>query len=146
MTPSGCTNSPTPTCLGGTDSVIKAWATGSYASNSTYATDVTNGQNNTGVLANLSQTGGNTTPVAAFCSSMHYGGYHDWFLPSKNELHYVLNLNSTQNGGNLGGFQPFSYWASTEDSAGFAWVQNIGDGEVGGVKTNGAYVRCVRIY
>ena len=118
------------TGAGGTDGAptLMVWATGTYASNSTHATDVTNGQNNTGVLANLLQTGGNTTPAAAWCSGMTYGGYHDWFLPSKNELNYVLYLNSTQKGGNLGGFQSSSYWSSTENNATIAWGQIFDNG------------------
>ena len=54
VTPGGCTDEIC-TGAGGTDSAqLSVWATGGYASNSTHATDLTNGQNNTGVLANLS--------------------------------------------------------------------------------------------
>ena len=148
VTPGGCTDEIC-TGAGGTDGAPThmVWATGTYAGNSTHATDVTNGQNNTGVLANLLQTGGNTTPAAAWCSGMNYGGYHDWFLPSKNELNYVLYLNSTQKGGNLGGFQSSGYWSSTEYGASGAWFQHFGSGGQGGSsKTNTFYVRCVRLY
>ena len=148
VTPGGCTDEIC-TGAGGTDGAPTqhVWATGAYTSNSTHAADLTNGQNNTGVLANLLQTGGNTTPAAAWCSGMNYGGYHDWFLPSKNELNYVLYLNSTQKGGNLGGFQSFAYWSSTEGNAGGAWDQNFGAGNQNlPSKTLNAYVRCVRIY
>jgi len=148
VTPGGCTDEIC-TGAGGTDGAPTqhVWATGTYASNSTHATDVTNGQNNTGVLANLLQTGGNTTPAAAWCSNMNYGGYHDWFLPSKNELNYVLYLNSTQKGGNLGGFQSSGYWSSTQNNALNAWGQNFSFGnQFINVKGSSTYVRCARIY
>jgi hypothetical protein len=148
VTPGGCKDEIC-TGAGGTDGALTqhVWATGGYASNSTHATDLTNGQNNTGVLANLLQTGGNTTPAAAWCSNMNYGGYHDWFLPSKNELNYVLYLNSTQKGGNLGGFQSSKYWSSTQRGAVDAWIQDFSNGAQGSINdTNSDYVRCARIY
>ena len=149
VTPGGCTDEIC-TGAGGTDGAPtqQAWATGTYASHSTQATDVTNGQNNTGVLVHLLQTGGNTTPAAAWCSGMNYGGYHDWFLPSTNELDYVLYKNSTQKGGNLGGFQSSWYWSSTENFVNVAWYQLFSNGAQSfNLKSNpNGYVRCVRIY
>ena len=146
VTPGGCTDEIC-TGAGGADSVQLAWATGTYASNSTHTTDPTNGQNNTGVLVGLLQTGGNTTPAAAWCSGMNYGGYHDWFLPSTNELNIVIYPNSTQKGGNLGGFQSDDYWSSVEAFVGSAWYKYFVNGGLGNnAKTGTSYVRCVRIY
>jgi len=78
---------------------------------------------------------------------MNYGGYHDWFLPSKNELNYVLYKNSIQQGGLLGGFQSFDYWSSTEGDASNAWIEDfINVPQLLNLKGQPQYVRCVRIY
>jgi hypothetical protein len=141
VTPSGCT---TETCTGagGADSETEAWATGYYASNSTGATNATNGKANTAAIVALAST----TPAALWCSGMNYGGYNDWYLPSYEELNYVLyNNNAT-----LGGFHPSNYWSSTEYDAGNAWAQDFNSGSGGpqysDTKTFSIYVRCVRSY
>ena len=142
--PSGCTDSSTTTCVGGTDSVLKTWATGTWATNPMHVTNWNDGRANTMTLANLPQTGGNTTPAANFCANMNYGGYRDWFLPSTNELNVVLYVNRAA----LGGFNELSgYWSSTGSRAYGAWGQSFGGGAQGTNRTTlGGYVRCVRTY
>lgn len=142
--PSGCTDASATTCVGGTDSVLKAWATGTYATNPMHVTNWNDGKANTMTLANLPQTGGNTTPAANFCANMNYGGYRDWFLPSTNELNAVLYVNREA----LGGFNELSgYWSSTGSRAYGAWGQGFGNGAQGTNRTTlGGYVRCVRTY
>ena len=83
---------------------------------------------------------------------MNYGGYHDWFLPSYNELNYVLynnmSFSATPPAGKIGGFQSNTYWSSTEEDAGDAWGQWFGNGSyfVTAKWFSGKNVRCVRIY
>ena len=47
-----------------------------------------------------------------------YGGYTDWFLPSRDELHLLY-----QNKGDIGGFASDRYWSSSETSAVGPWNQ-----------------------
>jgi chondroitin AC lyase len=44
------------------------------------------------------------------------GGYGDWYLPSKSELDILFELKDE-----IGGFESYSYWSSTEYNVGFAW-------------------------
>jgi hypothetical protein len=96
-----------------------------------------------------------------------YGGYTDWYLPSKSEMAYIycksnanahntsfphedpdclfLGGKSTQ----LTGFDTTnqSYWTSSENAAGNAWWQNMSTGgQFGDLKSQNYRVRCVRRY
>ncbi len=50
-------------------------------------------------------------PAARYCDRLEYGGYDDWYLPSKNELG-LMYMNLKIDG--LGGFGAGIYWSSTE--------------------------------
>jgi hypothetical protein len=55
--------------------------------------------------------------AAQYCDDLEYGGYTDWFLPSRDELNLVYqNLKEKE----LGGFTGESYWSSY-------FVSNFGD-------------------
>lgn len=107
-TPGGCTDSATPTCAGGTDTVTKTWGT--------YGT-LTNIVNNTDGMANtlaLVTSYPADTLAAKFCHDMVYGGYSDWFLPAHTEL-----INLTANRFVISGFRidtatSYHYFSSTE--------------------------------
>ena len=70
--------------------------------------------------------------------------YHDWFLPSKDQLNKLYLNNS--------GLGPFTvsynhYWSSTVDGAGHVWVQGFGGGfQVQNFKTNSNRVRAMRAF
>gem|GEM_PF-6720182 len=144
VTPGGCT---TETCTGagGFDSVIKAWANGSGTSASnvnTGATDLNNGKLNTAILVNYSPFY-TDTDAAHWCTNMNFGGYTGWYLPSKDELNYVIYNNKAA----LGGFASSNYWSSTEKDAATAWIQTFTIGTQGfSTKTGSIYVRCARSY
>jgi hypothetical protein len=92
------------------------------------------------------ETGCTTSGTAAdICANLTFGGYSDWFLPSKDELNLMwLNLADSDGDGintgpsdpnNLGGFSNNDeYWSSTEfDSEGddgkyIAWIQSFSNG------------------
>lgn len=78
--------------------------------------------NTTKILAIL----GKGTYAASACVAYDGGGFHDWFLPSKDELLQVFKVLGQ---GKLGKFSKFTYyWSSSEKDSSDAWVQNLGDG------------------
>lgn len=140
-TPGGCTDSSTPTCAGGTDSVMKAWANGSGTTangiDAVATDDIEYGAVQSAALA----ANYTDTDAAKFCENMSYAGYSDWYLPAKEELVFI-----TENRGTLGGFSYASaYWASTEAGTGTAWYRILTFGSINYYsKTTAYYVRCVR--
>lgn len=62
--------------------------------------------------------------AARLCSELVYGGYDDWFLPSKDELNLMYEVLYKNGFGYLGG----ACWSSSESDAGAAWVQDFGSG------------------
>lgn len=78
--------------------------------------------------------------VARKCSDYVYGGYDDWFLPSKAELNLLYeNLYRKD----LGSFSKISYWSSSEHSAIYAFEQEFGSGAQNSKERNFDYL-CVR--
>jgi hypothetical protein len=69
--------------------------------------------------------------AAQYCDDLEYGGYTDWFLPSKDELN-LMYWNLKEKG--LGGFASASYWSSFMRSVFaspcFQRFDNGGQGEV----------------
>jgi hypothetical protein len=141
ITPSGCNDSPTPTCNGSTDSLTKRWRGSSETD-----VNIPGLVNVTAAATKSTQRGHETTPIitahgsissdsaAHYCENMTYGGYSDWYLPSKSELAYIyckaqVGSHSTSNpqeepncvgyGGKeslLQGFAAAGYWSSTQRS------------------------------
>ena len=175
VTPSGCTNSATPTCAGGTDSTRKRWRGGSGSNvNIPGVTNVTAHSS----ASSSSERGHVTTPVivahssissdsaADFCNDMAFAGYSDWYLPSKSELAYIYchsspagshntsypeeDPNCSSYGGKtseLTGFANGFYWSSTERNANNAWDEDFNDGgHAASGKNDNDYIRCVRRY
>ena len=140
-TPGGCTDSSTPTCAGGTDSVMKAWANNSGTTangiDAIATDDMEYGAAQSAALA----ANYTDTDAAKFCENMVYAGYSDWYLPAKEELVFI-----TENKATLGGFSyTGAYWASTEAGTGTAWYRTLGFGTSNYyTKTTAYYVRCVR--
>ena len=72
--------------------------------------------------------------AARLCADLEYGGYDDWFLPSKNEVEAMYeNLHDRPDP--IGGFASKAYWSSSEDSGAnsevAAWGQNFTNGYQG---------------
>ncbi len=61
--------------------------------------------------------------AARLCDLYTYGGYSDWFLPSKDELNLMY-----QNKGTIGGFASSNYWRSSEYDSNSAWDQYFPSG------------------
>jgi hypothetical protein len=85
----------------------------------------------------------NTCP-AATQASLAYGGFNDWYLPSKDELD-MMHVNLHLQG--LGGFANSYYWSSTEFDYFDVWHQNFNNGYQNGTsKGSNILVRSVRAF
>ena len=91
------------------------------------------------------ETGCTTFDTAAdICAILSFGGYSDWFLPSKDELNLMYeNLKVF----GVGGFADNYYWSSSEYDAGFAWCQHFyWADQYNDYKGNTYRVRAVRVF
>lgn len=122
ITPSGCTDSTTPTCNGGNDTVNKYWST---ALNTIIGVlDTVNGYDNTDLIIQKAQTDGVQSPAASYCKDLVYGGYSDWYLPSQDEMKEIMDNNASNNNvlnfrdeqQNNGGVTNYHYYTSTESA------------------------------
>lgn len=140
----------TPTCTHGTDSLQKAWmqSTATYVNlpeltdhTTTASIDNNYGSHNTTVMAskNTSAEGG-PYPAALYCDKLVYGGYSDWYLPSRQELNLFF-----QNYSKIPGLTGNYYWSSTEYSQNYAWIFYPNSNYFSyNSKSSTHYVRCVR--
>jgi hypothetical protein len=99
-----------------------AW--GRFANFDGTATAIGAGKRNTELIVQAEK---NLVTAARFCADLEYGGYDDWFLPSRDELDLIYrNLKAK----GLGGFSGDIYWSSSY-SGGWdsgPWRQGFGDG------------------
>ena len=81
-----------------------------------------------------------TTKIAArICGDLELDGFRDWYLPSKDELN-KLYVNREA----IGRFSAVSYWTSSEENFGMAYVQLFGSGKNTGIQgaANKDNVKC----
>ena len=81
--------------------------------------------------------------AAKKCLDYSYGGYDDWFLPSKDELNLIYH-NLHKRG--LGSFANDYYWSSSEDSVYGAWRQDFSKGGQYSTGRTNNYVGAVRVF
>jgi len=107
----------------------KQWGSGAASYNGTLIggteTDIGTGQSNTTKIATYLNSQGETGYAAQLCDALVYGGYSDWFLPSKDELN-LMYTNLKVYG--VGGFVNDWYWSSSEGDANYAWIQSFQSG------------------
>ena len=100
------------------------------------------GKSNTVAIVNQ----GNSNPdtcAAKYCDDFTYGGYSDWFLPSKDELNQMYVNRVALNTG----FSAVAYWSSSEVNANSSWLQNMSTGfQANFFKSSTFYVRPVRSF
>ena len=65
---------------------------------------------------------------ARYASTLVFGGYNDWYLPSKEELRLVYRTLGTATP-RLGNFGKSFYWTSSEYDLNNAWTVNFKDGQ-----------------
>lgn len=89
----------------------------------TTGTDIGTGPANTNAIVDQSDPShsGLTSYAAGVCAANEGSGYTDWYLPSKSELAKLYASKDI-----VGGYAAYSYWSSTECSAGDgAWGQQF---------------------
>ena len=87
--------------------------------------DVGAGKQNTKNIMDASVQAVVNAPAARYCDRLVYGGYDDWYLPSKNELG-LMYINLKVDG--IGGFSSNFYWSSSQENNNNAWIQNFNYG------------------
>jgi hypothetical protein len=81
---------------------------------------VGSGKQNTQLIVKFLEETGESGRAAQLCASLNFGGYRDWFLPSKDELDLMYkNLKAK----GLGNFTNKEYWSSSQNFVNSAWVQ-----------------------
>ena len=99
------------------------------------------GKSNTdAIMKEAKNKGGGFGWAAQACNAYEVNGFDDWFLPSRDELHYMYgNLHMKK----LGEFRNEWYWSSTGDS--WIWAENFADGRQDNFYMNRQYrVRPIR--
>jgi hypothetical protein len=96
------------------------WWNGSYTTTGATATALGSGNDNTNTIV-ASQGTGNY--AAKICYDLVLGGYSDWYLPSKDELH-KLYINRVA----IGGFSNGYYWNSSEKAFNHAFSHIFANG------------------
>jgi len=97
------------------------------------------GSTNTSEIINQQEAG---TYAASCCRNYQGGGYTDWSLPSKNELHKLF-INKTS----IGGFEEAYYWSSTQYNISSAHFQNFYNGITNSSPKDQTYhVRAIRYF
>ena len=82
--------------------------------------EIGTGQSNTTKIVTWFNSHSETGSAAQLCDTLVYGGYSDWFLPSRDELDLMYTDLHLQG---VGGFAPSHYWSSSEGDAYHAWNQ-----------------------
>ncbi len=152
VTPGGCTDSATPSCAGGADTVTRTWG---LSGSQTLAQNAADGYMNTitadegflsimaAIFAILGITDLSDSPAATYCRDMVFGGYDDWFLPAQDELVYFQT-----NAAALGGFVSTDYWSSYDSGSDYSLAAQVhmGTGATSeDSRTSSARIRCARL-
>ena len=98
----------------------------------------TGAQNTADIISGCADAG----IAARLAANYSLNGFHDWFLPSKDELNELYLQRAV-----VGGFSTAGFWSSTEGFGVSAWSQDFSDGSVGnGDKNNSTGVRAIRAF
>jgi len=84
------------------------------------SSDIGMGKANTQRIVNYLQASKQTGKAAQYSVSLNYGGYKDWFLPSKDELNLLYTV--WKKDFVFGGLSAGWYWSSSRDNGRLVWV------------------------
>jgi hypothetical protein len=84
------------------------------------------GKRNTDLIVSFLRQTGESGKAAQLCDNLVYGGYNDWFLPSKDELDVMYKNLKLKGWDNFGSGW---YWSSSEIDRGYAMEQQFSDGK-----------------
>lgn len=140
----------------------KQWGDfGTEISGNAALTGIGDGQASTAAIVAHMEVNSITDTAAQLCEALSYGGYDDWFLPSKDELYEMcwvlhsrrrnVSLSLTEDhpayGTNrVGGFADDYYWSSSEFSGSFAYYQHFPTGYQSDFHKYGFRVRAARAF
>ncbi len=115
------------------------WYNGSYTNTNAIRDGLAANSYNTEHIMTNQGTG---NYAAMVCAKYNGGGYGDWYLPSKYELHLLYLQRAA-----VGGFTFFSYWSSSEFDTNRAWLEGFNGGiQSADLKIYGLYVRAIRAF
>jgi hypothetical protein len=125
------------------------WYNGLYVDTYAYGNGIGAGEGNSQGIRRWQGTC-SSCYASELCQDLTLGGYGDWYLPSKYELNLMYENIGQGNSlglGNVGGFDDYVYWSSTEFSVSSAWVQYFNSGfQTNGGKGYDGHVRAVRAF
>jgi len=107
---------------------------GAYEKNvSGTSTEIGSGKRNTQLIIDFLKTAGENGKAAQLCANLNFGGYNDWFLPSKDELDLIFKNLISRNMGNFRTTvdktnETHIYWSSSQFNNYVSWFQNFNDG------------------
>lgn len=102
------------------------------------------GQQNTSIILSILRQLWENNTAAQLCQAFTYGGYSDWFLPSRDELTAMYIALKVKG---IGNFVEDFYWSSSQNTSNYVWVQHFGDANpIGSAKNNAYRVRPVRFF
>ncbi|MFZ1037525.1 MAG: InlB B-repeat-containing protein [Smithella sp.] len=111
--------------------------------NGNTSTAIGTGKANSDAIITQSGTTASSNSAAELCEAYLAGGYHDWFLPSRDEL---AQLYANRDMGQYGGFED-RYWSSSEYNTWYSWSQFFTDGtQPNTLKSDPLHVRPVRTF
>ncbi len=105
---------------------LYGWGSNSFSDGN--GTGLGDGKSNTeDLMFEIYMISSHSHDAAEACYNYSYGGYKDWFLPSKDELNLMYkNLKKANMGGEWN--TSFYYWSSSEEGFSEAWAQNFNNG------------------
>jgi hypothetical protein len=77
------------------------------------------------IMKEAGRRGGGFGWAAQACDALTVNGFGDWFLPSRDELHYIYGHLHMQG---LGNFRNESYWSSTSSNDYYVWAEDFTNG------------------
>jgi len=105
------------------------------------STDINTGASNTAAILDKCPK---ESVASQICKNLVLNTFSDWYLPSKDELNLMyVNLHRE----NIGNFNSYYYWSSSEYNSSYVWIQYFLDGrQCSDYKNYTYYVRALRSF